>query len=200
MNRASIDSVAAIPTRRGHFRLESGHHGELWMTLETLCRTPLGLRPSIEALAERLRHHSIDVACGPLNEGAFIALMVAQELSCGFAYAERFVRPDKDGLFPVEYRLPAAQRAIVEGKRVAILNDVTSAGSAVRGTYEDLQRLNAHVVAIGSFLVLGNAINDFACERSLQVEALERRPYNIWTPADCPLCRDGVPLEDLSSM
>jgi orotate phosphoribosyltransferase len=169
------------------------------MRLEALCSTPSALRSSIEALADRLRHHSIDVACGPLNEGAFIALMVAQELRCGFAYAERFVRRDKDGLFPVEYRLPAAQRGVVERKRVAILNDVTSAGSAVRGTYDDLTRLNAHVVAIGSFLVLGNAIDDFACERRLRVEALEQRPYNIWTPVDCPLCRDGVPLEDLSS-
>jgi orotate phosphoribosyltransferase len=177
--------------------LESGHHSELWMTLETLCSTPSALRWSIEALADRLRPYSIDVACGPLNEGAFIAL--AQELRCGFAYAKRFVRRDKDGLFPVEYRLPAAQRGVVEGKRVAILNDVTSAGSAVRGTYEDLQRLNANVVAIRSFLVLGNAINDFAYERRLRVEALEQRPYNIWTPVDCPLCRDGVPLEDLSS-
>jgi orotate phosphoribosyltransferase len=199
MNRAAIDSFSSVPTRRGHFQLESGHHSELWMTLETLCSTPSALRSSIEALADRLRQHSIDVACGPLNEGAFIALIVAQELRCGFAYAERFVRRDKSGLFPVEYRLPAAQRAVVEGKRVAILNDVTSAGSAVRGTYEDLKRHNANIVAIGSFLVLGSAINDFARERNLRVEALEQRPYNTWTPADCPLCREGVPLEDLST-
>jgi orotate phosphoribosyltransferase len=126
-----------------------------------------------------------------------VALMVAQELRCGFAYAERFVRRDQSGLFPVEYRLPAAQRAVVEGKRVAIVNDVTSAGSAVRGTYEDLKRLNANVVAIGSFLVLGNAIHDFAGERNLRVDALAQRPFNTWAPADCPLCRDGVPIEDM---
>jgi adenine/guanine phosphoribosyltransferase-like PRPP-binding protein len=98
----------------------------------------------------------------------------------------------------VEYRLPAAQRAIVEGKRVAVVNDVTSAGSAVRGTYEDLNRLNANVVVIGSLLVLGDAISVFARERNLQVEALEQTPFNIWAPAVCPLCRGGAPLEDLS--
>jgi orotate phosphoribosyltransferase len=108
-------------------------------------------------------------------------------------------REDQSGLFPVEYRLPAAQRAVVESKRVAVVNDVISAGSAVRGTYEDLRRLKANIVAIGSFLVLGNAIDDFARERNLPVEALERRPLSTWAPADCPLCRDGVPLEDLGS-
>jgi orotate phosphoribosyltransferase len=151
MTGMTAHAFFSIPKRNGHFRLESGHHSDLWMTLETLCSTPSALRSSIAALAERVRQYSIDVACGPLNEGAFVALMVAQEIGCGFAYAERFVRQERqDDLFPVEYRLPAAQRAIVEGKRVAILNDVTSAGSAVRGTYEDLERLHANVVVIGS--------------------------------------------------
>jgi orotate phosphoribosyltransferase len=199
MNRPTADAFSAIPIRRGHFRLESGHHSELWMTLETLCSPPSALRWLIDALASRLRQYSIEVACGPLNEGAFLALMVAQDLGCEFAYAERFVRRDKRGLFPVEYRLPAAQRAVVEGKRLVIVNDVTSAGSAVRGTYHDLKRLNANVVVIGSLLVLGNAIVDFARERNVRVEALEQRPFETWVPEDCPLCRAGVPLEDLTA-
>jgi adenine/guanine phosphoribosyltransferase-like PRPP-binding protein len=86
----------------------------------------------------------------------------------------------------------------VDGQRVAIINDVTSAGSAVRGTYADLARLNANVVVIGSLLVLGTAIGTFARERNIPLEAMEEAPYNIWSPADCPLCRTGVPLEDVS--
>lgn len=27
--------------RRGHFRLESGHHGDVWFQLETLCLNSL---------------------------------------------------------------------------------------------------------------------------------------------------------------
>ena len=168
------------------------------MTLETLCSQPPVLQSSIAALADLLRRDSIDVACGPLNEGAFVALMVAQALGCRFAYAERFAPPSGDGLFAVAYRLPAAQRAVVTGKRVAILNDVISAGSAVRGTYDDLIRLDANVVVVGSLLLLGEPFNAFARERSLRVEALERMPYNLWTPGACPLCRSGAPLDDLS--
>jgi orotate phosphoribosyltransferase len=195
---AAAFSSSSIPIRRGHFRLESGHHSDVWMTLETLCSRPAALQPSIDALATRLRPRSIDVACGPLNEGALVALMVAQALGCAFAYAERFVRPGDERLFAVEYRLPAAQHALVKGKRIAILNDVTSAGSAVRGTYEDLIRHDAHVVAVGSLLVLGDPFIAFARGRNLPVEALEHLAYDIWTPGECPLCRDGVPLEDLS--
>jgi len=124
------------------------HPDTPWATLETLCSVPSALEPSIATLAARLRAYAIDVACGPLNEGAFVALMVAQELGCQFGYADRFVRRDHEGLFPIEYRLPASQHAIVKDKRVAILNDVTSVGSAVRGTYQDLKRLNADVIVV----------------------------------------------------
>jgi len=79
------------------------------------------------------------------------------------------------------------------------VNDVTSAGSAVRGTYHDLKSLNANIVVIGSLLVLGNAIFDFARERNLRVEALEQRPFETWVPEACPLCRAGVSLEDLTA-
>jgi hypothetical protein len=38
------------------------------MTLETLCSQPSVLQPSIDALTDRLRPYSVDVACGPLND------------------------------------------------------------------------------------------------------------------------------------
>jgi hypothetical protein len=39
----------------------------------------------------------------------------------------------------VKYRIPPALRSQVRGKRVAIVNDVINAGSAVRGTFLDLR-------------------------------------------------------------
>jgi orotate phosphoribosyltransferase len=128
-------------------------------------------------------------------EGAFVALLVALELGCDFAYAERFADTTREGLFPVEYRLPRALQPVVKGKRVAIVNDVISAGSAVRGTYSDLQAIGAKVVAIGSLLALGDAISEFAAGQGVALELLERMPNNLWTPSQCPLCAAGTPLE-----
>jgi orotate phosphoribosyltransferase len=36
--------VEMLPARRGHFRLESGHHGSLWLDLERLCLRPDPIR------------------------------------------------------------------------------------------------------------------------------------------------------------
>ncbi|HEY6387994.1 MAG TPA: phosphoribosyltransferase family protein [Candidatus Acidoferrum sp.] len=181
--------------RQGHFRLESGHHGDLWLELETLCLHSREIQPFAARLAAKLRQHNVEVVCGPLVEGAFVALLVSLELGCDFVYAERFANTAREGLYAVEYRLPKALQSAVQGKRVAIVNDVISAGSAVRGAFSDLQSIGAHVVAIGALLALGDSIAEFAEEHHLPRELLRRMPYNLWTPSQCPLCGAGQSLE-----
>ena len=197
MPQAFLSSVQA---RRGHFRLESGHHSDFWLDLETLCLRPATIRSFAIDLAARLRPYRVDAVCGPLNEGAFVALMVASELECDFTYAERFANSTSDVLFPVRYLLPAPLHAVVRGKRLAIVNDVISAGSAVRGTCAHLDALGAHIVAIAALLVLGDGIAAYAHDRGIALESLVQRPLNLWPPTDCPLCRAQVPLEPATSV
>jgi len=139
MQRSPDDLLGLLTARRGHFLLESGHHGDLWLDLELLFHDPNRIRPLCAALAQRLRPFELDALCGPLVEGAFVALMVASELDLTFSYSERFRKASQDSLFPAGYRVPNALRHAVQGRRIAIVNDVINAGSAVRGTFEDLE-------------------------------------------------------------
>jgi orotate phosphoribosyltransferase len=193
------DLLELVQGRQGHFQLESEHHGDLWLPLETLCLHPREMQPFVVRLAAALRKYEVQVVCGPLVEGAYVALLVALELGCDFVYAERFANPSREGLFPVEYRLPKALHAAVRGKRVAIVNDVTSAGSAVRGAFRDLQVVGAEVVAIGALLGLGDSIAKFARENRIALELLQRMPHNLWTPEECPLCAAGEAIEIAST-
>src|SRR5919202_4047488 len=139
--------------RRGHFRLESGSHADLWLDLELLYLHPMRVEPFVQELAQRLSRLEIDIVCGPLVEGAFVAMQVASMLNLEFVYSNRFDRPEREDLYPVEYKIPSALRPKVDGRRVAIVNDVISAGSAVRGTAADLEACGAQLVAIGALLV-----------------------------------------------
>jgi orotate phosphoribosyltransferase len=192
----SDDVLRLMPARRGHFRLESGHHGDLWLDLELLCLNPEPVRRLAVQIAARLAPHDVEVVCGPLVEGAFVGLMVASELGVPFSYAERFPDARTDALFPVDYRVPRTLRARVRDKRVAIVNDVINAGSAVRGTLADLETCHARPVAIGTLLVLGSSASRIAADRGVPLEALASLPNTLWTPAECPLCVRQVPLED----
>jgi orotate phosphoribosyltransferase len=189
---AELDRL--LRARRGHFRFESGHHGEQWLDLEALFLRPERVSPLAAALAGRIARHQADVVCGPLVEGAFVALAVAAALAVPFTYSERSEDPAARGLFPVSYRLPPALRAEVAGKRVAVINDVVNAGSAVKGTLADLRACGARPVAIGTLLVLGESAARLAAEHEVALETLVARDGALWTPEQCPLCRAGVPL------
>jgi orotate phosphoribosyltransferase len=156
---------------------------------------PERVQPLAKQLAAQLKKYRLDAVCGPLNEGAFVALTVAAELNVEFTYAERFVDAQRRGLYPVQYRLPGALREKVRGQRVAIVNDVINAGSAVRGTFRDLEACGARPVAVAALLVLGTSAATFASEKSMALESLETRPNTLWTPSECPLCASGIPLD-----
>ncbi|HEX6506998.1 MAG TPA: phosphoribosyltransferase family protein [Chloroflexota bacterium] len=187
-----------LATRMGHFRLESGHHGELWLDLELLCLRPTRVERFARELALRLEPFDPEMVCGPLNEGAFVAIMVATHLDVEFAYTERFDDPAHAGLFPVRYRLPATLRPSVRGKRIAIVNDVINAGSSVRATYADLEACGANVCVIGSLLVLGDSAGSFAADNHIPLESIATLSNRLWVPADCPLCAAHMPLTEAS--
>ena len=68
-----------ISARRGHFRLESGHHGNLWLDLDSLFLHPAGWMPFARVLARRLSVHRVEAAVGPLVGGAFVAQTIGVE-------------------------------------------------------------------------------------------------------------------------
>jgi orotate phosphoribosyltransferase len=185
-----------VASRTGHFRLESGHHAERWLVLERLCLDVEAVEPYAGELANRLARHSFDIICGPLVEGAFVALMVARRLSKPFVYAERIAPAQRAGMFEVRYEIPASVRPDLNGRRVAVVNDFTSAGSAVRGAIRDVRACGGVVAAVGSLVLLGGEADRFCEHESLPLEALDRIPFEMWEPSMCPLCAAGELLTD----
>ena len=65
--------LGLLAARRGHFVLESGHHGNLWLDLDALFLRPAALLPFAGELARRLAPHRIEAVVGPLVGGALMA-------------------------------------------------------------------------------------------------------------------------------
>ena len=189
--------LSMLSAKTGHFELESGHHGNLWLDLEPLFLRPNDLCPFVGELAQRLAGHECEAVCGPLIGGAFVAHSVASMLDVEFYFTEEMNSPRREGLFSVEYRLPASLRDSVRGKRIAIVSDVINAGSAVRGTTADLETCGAMVVAIGTLVVLGDSAAQFAADKNLPLHYVASLPNPLWTPAECPLCAAGVAVESM---
>lgn len=191
------DLLDMMGARRGHFVLESGHHGDLWLDLDSLFVRPARLRPFVEVLAEPLSRHGIDAICGPMVGGALIAQMIAVQLDVEFYFALRSPSTRTAALYPAEYRLVGMHN--VAGKRTAVVDDVINAGSAVRATLTSLRTGGAQPAALGALLVLGERAASLAADQAIPLECIAPLDSPIWTPAECPLCASSTPLEDLGS-
>jgi orotate phosphoribosyltransferase len=192
--RALLDLISG---RHGHFRLESGHHGEFWIDLDTLLLRPARLVTFVEDLANLLAQAvELDAICGPLLGGGLIAGGVASVLDTELYIAAPASQADGDGeLFQARYAVRGAVRSRLRGSRIAVVDDVVSAGSAIRATINDLRAGGADVVAVGALVVLGTTAADYVEEQRLKLVRVAAMPNSIWTPETCPLCESAVPLE-----
>jgi len=181
--------------RRGHFQLESGLHSGLWFDLDAAFVDQAALDPFVTKLAQSLRRHDVEAVCGPLTGGAFLAQLVARLLGGDFYFTSP-VRGNGGGPFPARYKLSPGTGHRLLGKRVALVDDVMSAGSSLRATLIEIETHGAIPVVIGALYVLGTAGTTFFSERGLRVETTGRAAFDSWPPPECPLCAAGVPIED----
>ena len=180
---------------KGHFALESGLHGDVWFDLEPAFAQPKLLRTFTEGLAALLSRYEIECVCGALVGGALFAYSIAEQMGIEFLYSERHVSA-ANGYRTVTYRVPNPLRSAVANRRIAVVDDVINAGSAVTKTCDDLRSLGAEPVVLASVLTVGG-------EKPKQLEAkypavlsLEHLEGSLWSPAECPLCAAGMRLVD----
>jgi orotate phosphoribosyltransferase len=189
------DGLPVLPARRGHFLLESGYHTDLWLTLDALFTEPAAISPLVHALATKLRAHAPTAVCGSLLGGAFLAQALAAAMGTRFYFSQP-ASTSRPGLFTAEYQIPSELARRIRGERVAVVDDVISAGSSARATVAAATRAGAHTVAIGALLTLGETGVAHFASKGIPLETLECRPFNVWRPDECPLCREARPLED----
>ncbi|MBV8217695.1 MAG: hypothetical protein JO325_04470 [Solirubrobacterales bacterium] len=195
---APSDLLALIHGRRGHFQLESGHHGELWLDLDTLFLRPARLVPFVKDLARRIADAvDPDAVCGPLLGGGLIASAVATLLDIELYVAEPVAMAGGGGdeLFRARYSVPEETRGRLPGRRVAVVDDVMNAASAVRATVSDIRAAGADVVAIGALLVLGSSAAGYAEHEGFPLVHTAAVANRIWEPSACPLCAAAQSLE-----
>jgi orotate phosphoribosyltransferase len=183
----SAEVVRLARPRRGHFDLGTGYHGDLWLDLDALFLRPSRLRPYVEWLAERLREHSPDAVCGPLEGGAFLAYAVADLL--GVAFLAGYRSPGQ----ATGYHLPLVPGGIA-GWRVAVVDDAVNAGTAVAACLRELRTQGAVPVAAAALLALGEASAMVPARLGVPFYPAGTMPSRAWPAPECPLCADGVPV------
>ena len=178
--------------------MESGLHCGLWFDLDAAFVDQAALDPFVTQLAQSLRRHDVEAVCGPLAGGALLAQLIARLLGSEF-YFTAPTAATGSGTFRARYQVPRGAGGRLLGKRIALVDDVISAGSSLRATLAEVETHGAIPIVIGALYVLGNIGAAFFNERGLRIEATGRAPFDSWRPAECPLCAAAVPLDDPSA-
>jgi orotate phosphoribosyltransferase len=192
LERALFDGAAgtAVATR-GHFRYESGHHGDLWLDLDALLVDARTVHRWAATLAEQVTSCRPEVVCGPLTGGAFVAQALAANLDAAFVFAERRLVEGR-----VCYRIPDGLRGRLAGRRLVLADDAVNAGSALLATLADARRCEAELAGFASLISLGDAAARIAAKHRVPFVHLVALERALWPPPACPLCAAGVPLQD----
>ncbi len=177
---AVLREVGAL--QEGHFLLSSGRHSDRYIEKFALLMRPRETEQVCRGFTDRFAGAGVETVAGPTTGGILLAFEVARQLGVRAVYAERV-----EGGPGREFRRGATFRP---GERVLVVDDILTTGGSVRDTLAALERQGAEVVGVGVLVDRSGGTVDFGVPL-VPLLAVDIATYD---PADCPLCRDGVPL------
>ena len=166
---------------KGHFRLSSGLHSDRYLQCARLLMFPDRAEAAGQELGDKLREFGPRAIVSPALGGIIIGHETARALGVAFLFAER-----QDGAFELRrgFRLDPEEK-------VAVVEDVFTTGKSTREVIERVVAGGGRVVAAGSIVDRGLSSGAFPVpSRSLLTLSVPS-----WPEPECPLCREGVPLE-----
>jgi orotate phosphoribosyltransferase len=166
--------------QEGHFRLSSGLHTRHYLQVALLLQDPLETALVCADLAEHFHHLEVEAVVGPAIGAIVPAYEVARALGARTLWTERV-----DGQMALRRSF-----ALRPGERVLVVEDVITTGGSVREVVRTVEAAGGRVIGIGALVDRSGAPADFG----VPFTALLSYAAETYAPADCPLCRDGVPL------
>jgi orotate phosphoribosyltransferase len=174
----------------GHFRLTSGLHSNEYLQCARVLQHPAIAERMGRELAVRLvsaaqlesGSPACDLVAAPALGGLIIGHEVARALGCRFLFTER----DESGKMILRRGF-----SVQPGETAMVVEDVVTTGGSTREVIEVLRAAGARVLAAGSIIDRTGGKVDLGVPRV----ALAVLNTATWQPEECPLCRDGVPVE-----
>lgn len=174
----------------GHFGLTSGRHSPVYLQCAQVLQHPEIARRLGADLGRRVEKiflspdgKVIDLVVSPAVGGIVIGQEVAAHLGARAIFSERV---DGKMLFRRGF-------GVAPGERVLAVEDVVTTGGSIRETAELAAAMGGRVVGTASIAhrYIEKPIDptDFPHASLLQIHAPS------FDPGDCPLCREGIPVE-----
>ncbi len=166
--------------QEGHFELRSGRHSGGYVEKFRLLERPDVAAELCRAMAETFQGRLVERVAGPALGGVIIAYEVARYLGVPCAFAERVGEQ-------LEFRRGFAFRP---NEKVLVVEDIVTTGGSAKEVITAVQRAGAEPVGAAVL------VNRSGQPLNLGVPTIALLDLDIasFTPAECPLCKDKIPL------
>jgi len=197
--------------KSGHFGLTSGRHSDTYIHKDDILTNHIlfkKIAKQITTIADSY-FNNFDFITGPATAGAILASGVSMVGGYDLVYPERtitevnvndYTYSDAEivGMRKIEVSSTMEFRRgydrAIKGKRILIIEDIITTGSSVIKTQRAILNCDAKIAGI---IVIWNRTD---WESPLcNVESLINKSVDSWEPIECPLCKQGIPLQDPKS-
>src|SRR5882762_11170702 len=162
---------------RGHFRLTSGLHSDLYLQSALVLQHPEDAAALGEGLAARFRTDGVQTVLAPAIGGILVAHEVARALGVRALFTER-----ENGVMRLRRGF-----TLTPGECCLVVEDVITTGGSTREVVECVRASGGTVVGVGSLIDRSGGAAAFDVKRA----ALATVSATTWPPESCPLCKTG---------
>ena len=172
---------------RGHFRLSSGRHSDVFVQKFRVFEDPILTRTMGEQMAQMYEDESFDTVASPAVGAIVLGFSVA------LAGATRMIFSEREG-DAMAFRRGFELRP---EERVLVVEDVVTTGGSAREVV-DLVRA-AGATPIGAAVLLDRSDPNDPPDLGVPLRSLVRLDVASFTEDECPQCAEGLELEDPGS-
>jgi len=176
----------------GHFLLASGNHSNRYLQSAKVLEHPKKAALLTDALAKMIQEAGIEVdtVCAPALGGVLAGYELARSLDVRSIFVEK-----KEGGMELRRGFEVAQ-----GEKIIICEDIITTGGSALKAAQAIEALGGKVVAFASLAnrgfckrVGGNdmAQPECALPDDVPLFALDDFTFQMFTPDECPLCKEG---------
>ena len=164
----------------GHFILTSGNHSDTYVQCARILENPPVTARLCKILSAPWKKSKIDVVVGPAVGGIIIAYELACALKARAIYMERMGN-----------KLTLRRGfSINKGENVLVVEDVVTTGGSAQEVMEVAKKLGANVKGVVSLVDRSGQMKSIFPVKTNSI--LKVKPL-LYTPAECPLCKQGIP-------
>ena len=175
-----------------HVVYTSGKHGAEYVNKDAVYPHTKETSRLCELLAEQFVGDEVDVVIGPAIGGVCLEQWVAHHLRTitGREVLGVYAEKTADGS---NFIIKRGYDKLIVGKRVLVVEDVVTTGGSAKKVIEAVRAIGGTVVGLGVLCNRGGVTPKDVADVP-KLHALVNVAFDAWDEADCPLCKQGIPI------